>query len=126
MATHIIASTLPPKKSVDFGRYRIVKPAWIVDSVAAGKLMPWGDYRVLDEGPKQKVLKFDDERGMTQASPDARRGYKEQTDNSFYTSQFKSSTTIPSQSLMPIRRGDTNSLKALGSARGQRTTETSR
>ncbi|KAG8421402.1 deoxycytidyl transferase, variant 2 [Metarhizium acridum] len=99
MATHIIASTLPPKKSVDFGRYRIVKPAWIVDSVAAGKLMPWGDYRVLDEGPKQKVLKFDDERGMTQASPDARRGYKEQTDNSFYTSQFKSSTTIPSQSL---------------------------
>ncbi|KAH0595818.1 hypothetical protein MHUMG1_06366 [Metarhizium humberi] len=99
MATHIIASTLPPKKSVDFGRYRIVKPAWIVDSVAAGKLMPWGDYRVLDEGPRQKVLRFDDERGMTQASPEARRGYKEQTDNSFYTSQFKSSTTDPSQSL---------------------------
>lgn len=97
MATHIIASTLPPKKSVEFGRYRIVKPAWIVDSVAAGKLMPWGNYRVLGEGQKQKVLKFDGENGMRQASPTARRGYKEQTDNSFYTSQFKPSASLPSQ-----------------------------
>jgi DNA repair protein REV1 len=99
MATHIIASTLPPKKSIDFSRYRIVKPAWIVDSVAAGKLMPWGTYRVLDEGPRQKVLQFDGEQGLTQASPASRRGYKEQTDNSFYTSQFRSSTSLPSQSL---------------------------
>ncbi|KHN99868.1 Y-family of DNA polymerase [Metarhizium album ARSEF 1941] len=99
MATHIVASTLPPKKSVDFARYRIVKPAWIVDSVAAGKLMPWVNYRVLDEGPRQKVLKFDGEQDMTQVSPETRRGYKEQTDNSFYTSQLKSSTALPSQSL---------------------------
>ncbi|KAG5974694.1 hypothetical protein E4U55_008093 [Claviceps digitariae] len=97
MATHIIASTLPPKKSVDFGRYRIVKPAWIVDSVAAGKLLPWGEYRVLDEGPRQKVLKFGGESGLSQATPEPKRGYKEQTDNSFYTSQFKPRNTLPSQ-----------------------------
>src|SRR2546421_3211284 len=36
--THIIASNLTPKKAVEFQRYRIVKPAWIVDSVEAGKL----------------------------------------------------------------------------------------
>ncbi|KAJ4159084.1 deoxycytidyl transferase [Fusarium oxysporum] len=54
MATHIVASTLPPKKSVDFSRYRIVKPAWIIDSIKAGQILPWSNYRVLDEGPRQK------------------------------------------------------------------------
>ncbi|KAG5917204.1 hypothetical protein E4U42_007334 [Claviceps africana] len=99
MATHIIASTLPPKKSVDFNRYRIVKPAWIVDSVAAGRLLPWGDYRVLDEGPRQKVLKLGGESGLSQATPEPKRGYKEQTDNSFYTSQFRAraGNSLPSQ-----------------------------
>lgn len=96
MATHIIASTLPPKKSVDFNRYRIVKPTWIMDSIAAGKLLPWSDYRVLDEGPRQKVLKFDGSTGVTNESPKARQGYREQTDNSFYTSQLKNPGT-PSQ-----------------------------
>lgn len=90
MATHIIASTLPPKKTVDFSRYRIVKPAWITDSIEAGKLLPWGDYRVLDEGPRQKVLKFDGSKGLTQTSPVVKKGYSEQIDNSFYTSQLKS------------------------------------
>lgn len=91
MATHIIASTLPPKKSVDYSRYRIVKPTWITESIKAGKLLPWGDYRVLDEGPRQKVLKFDGSKGLSQASPVAKQGYREQTDNSFYTSQIRAS-----------------------------------
>ncbi|TWU77855.1 deoxycytidyl transferase [Metarhizium rileyi] len=115
MATHIIASTLPPKKSIDFSRYRIVKPAWIVDSVAAGKLMPWGEYRVLDEGPRQKVLRFDGEQGMTQASPETRRGYREQTDNSFYTSQFTPTTTLPSQSLSQLAEKTQTPSKSSGS-----------
>ncbi|KAH6608721.1 dna damage repair mus42 [Trichoderma cornu-damae] len=88
MATHIITATLPPKKAVEFSRYRIVKPAWVVDSVKAGKLLPWTDYRVLGESPSQKVLKFDGDGGLTQSSPAARRGYREQTENSFYTSQI--------------------------------------
>ncbi|KAF4460780.1 dna repair rev1 [Fusarium albosuccineum] len=98
MATHIIASTLPPKKSVDFGRYRIVKPGWIMDSVKAGQLLPWSNYRVLDEGPRQKVLKFDGDSGLTQSTPRAKQGYREQTDNSFYTGQLKT-PSLPSQSL---------------------------
>ncbi|KKP04738.1 hypothetical protein THAR02_03150 [Trichoderma harzianum] len=89
MATHIITATLTPKKAVEFSRYRIVKPTWVVDSIKAGKLLPWSDYRVLGESPSQKVLKFDSDRGLTQSSPTARRGYKEQTENSFYTSQIK-------------------------------------
>ncbi|KAK4088112.1 hypothetical protein PCL_08521 [Purpureocillium lilacinum] len=106
MATHIIASTLPPKKSVDFNRYRIVKPAWIMDSVQAGKLLPWAEYRVLDEGPRQKVLKFGEGQGLSQATPGARKGYREQTDNSFYTSQMKaraaSGPSLPSQDMTQL------------------------
>ncbi|GME24340.1 DNA-repair protein UmuC-like protein [Neofusicoccum parvum] len=57
--THIIASSLTPKKAVEFRNYRIVKPAWVVDSVKAGKLLPWDNYRVVDEGAGQKVLGFE-------------------------------------------------------------------
>ena len=91
MATHIIASFLTPKKSVEFARYRIVKPAWVTDSIQAGKLLPWTDYRVLDEGPRQKTLKFDGGKVLSQPNTPARQGYKEQTQNSFYDTQFKDS-----------------------------------
>lgn len=92
MATHIIASSLPPKKAIEFSNYRMVKPAWVVDSIAAGKVLPWSDYRVIDGGQRQKVIKFDDGKLSSQANT-PQRGYKEQIQNSFYTSQFKSSAT---------------------------------
>lgn len=90
MATHIITANLTLKKAAEFSRYRIVKPAWIVDSIKAGKLLPWTDYRVITESPSQKVLMFGASGGLTQtsASP-VRRSYKEQTENSFYTDQIK-------------------------------------
>lgn len=93
MATHIIASALTPKKAVEFSRYKIVKPAWIVESIKAGKLLSWTDYRVLDEGPSQNVLKFDNSKGLTQATPERKQGYKEQIDNSFYMNQIKTGST---------------------------------
>ena len=48
--THVIAGNLTPKKKVEFARYRIVKPAWVVESVKAGRLLPWDAFRVVDEG----------------------------------------------------------------------------
>lgn len=91
MATHIIASSLPPKKMVDFSKYRIVKPAWVTDSISAGKLLPWTDYRVIEETPRQKTLKIGGNgistQSRTQQSPSS--VYREQTNNSFYTSQLK-------------------------------------
>ncbi|KAI1090613.1 DNA repair protein [Rostrohypoxylon terebratum] len=89
MATHIIASKLPPKKMVDFGKYRMVKPAWVIDSIKAGKLLPWSEYRVIEETPRQKTLKMDGVGLSTQSSPSPQAGYREQTDSSFYTSQLK-------------------------------------
>ncbi|KPI39399.1 DNA repair protein rev1 [Cyphellophora attinorum] len=86
--THVIASQLTPKKKVEFAKYRIVKPAWIVDSVKAGKLLPWNDYRVVDEGVKQKVLGFENGSVVSQASTQ-RRGYRDQTETSWYTSQMR-------------------------------------
>ena len=86
-ATHIIASSLTPKKRVEFRRYRIVKPAWVVDSVNAGRLLPWDNYRVVDEGSDQKVLGFSDGRVVSQVN-NHRAGYKDQTDESWYTKQI--------------------------------------
>ncbi|KAL2142336.1 hypothetical protein VTI28DRAFT_1345 [Corynascus sepedonium] len=106
MATHVIASSMPPKKAVDFTRYRVVKPAWVMDSIKAGKLLPWSDYRVIDDGPRQKTIKFDGGKMVSQATQQSRSGYREQTQNSFYTSQFQKpsqGSSSPFQS-PPVRK----------------------
>lgn len=87
--THIIASNLTPKKKLEFSRYRIVKPAWVVDSIKAGKLLPWDGYRVVDEGIGQRVLGFENGNVVSQANTQ-RQGYRDQTDTSWYTEQVKS------------------------------------
>ncbi|KAL8729499.1 MAG: hypothetical protein Q9181_004980 [Wetmoreana brouardii] len=86
--THIIASNLTPKKKVEFSKYRIVKPAWVVDSVKAGKLLPWSGYRVVDEGIGQQVLGFDNGNVVSQTNSQ-RAGYRDQTDTSWYTGQVR-------------------------------------
>ncbi|KAI4917121.1 hypothetical protein J4E90_003628 [Alternaria incomplexa] len=98
--THIIASSLTPKKVVEFRRYRIVKPAWIVDSIQAGKLLPWSEYRVVDEGEKQNVLAFS-KGGMTSTANVKTRGYRDQTDASWYTSQVRGSQAGPASTPTP-------------------------
>ncbi|KAH8910941.1 DNA repair protein [Coniochaeta sp. PMI_546] len=98
MATHIICSALPPKKTVEFSKYRMVKPAWVVDSIRAGKLLPWADYRVIDEGgARQKTIKLDGGKMLSQATQQTPLRYREQTQNSFYTNQLKSMGTSPAQ-----------------------------
>ncbi|KAG9193689.1 DNA repair protein REV1 [Alternaria panax] len=98
--THIIASTLTPKKVIEFRRYRIVKPAWVIDSIQAGKLLPWSEYRVVDEGEKQNVLAFG-KSGMTSTANVKTRSYREQSDVSWYTSQLKGSQPGPSSTPTP-------------------------
>ncbi|KAL1595281.1 deoxycytidyl transferase [Paraconiothyrium brasiliense] len=88
--THIIASSLTPKKAIEFRKYRIVKPAWVVDSIEAGKLLPWNSYRVIDEGENQKVLAFDNGK-VSSASNRKAQGYRDQSDTSWYTNQLRSS-----------------------------------
>jgi DNA repair protein REV1 len=95
--THIIASSLTPKKAIEFRQYRIVKPAWVVDSIAAGQLLPWTDYRVVDEGEKQKVLAFNKGAVISTAN-NKQRGYRDQTDNSWYTSRLRASHAVPPSS----------------------------
>ena len=84
--THVIASNLTPKKKVEFARYRIVKPAWVVDSIQAGKLLPWDSYRVVDEGVGQRILGFENGSVTSQVNQ-ALGGYRDQTDRSWYTTQ---------------------------------------
>ncbi|KAH8840946.1 hypothetical protein MCOR27_007409 [Pyricularia oryzae] len=95
-ATHIIASALPPKKVVDYNKYRMVKPQWVIDSISAGKLLPWTDYRVFDEGPAQKTLKFDNGKMSAEKSQQSNLGYREQTQNSLYTKQLQKQAELHS------------------------------
>ena len=98
MVTHIIAANLTPKKKEEFKRYRIVKPAWIVDSVQAGKLLPWDAYRVVDEGVGQKTLGFEHGNMISQTNRKV-QSYREQSDASWYATQLsrtaKSGPQIP-------------------------------
>lgn len=87
-ATHIIAANLTPKKAIEFRNYRIVKPAWIVDSVANGKVLPWQSYKVLDEGVGQKTLGFEQGRVVNKVES-RQKGYMDQTKTSWYNSQVK-------------------------------------
>ncbi|KKZ64854.1 DNA repair protein REV1 [[Emmonsia] crescens] len=92
-ATHIIASALTPKKREEFRKYRIVKPGWVVESVKAGRLLPWDGFRVVDEGQSQKVLTFGGD-GQVQSQVNTQsRSYRDQTNTSWYTSQTKSKST---------------------------------
>ncbi|CAK7567717.1 MAG: deoxycytidyl transferase [Sporothrix epigloea] len=86
MVTHIVASTLPPKKADEWRRLRVVRPAWVVDSIAAGRLLPWSDYRLIHEGPGQKQIHFNDKGRMAiqAGQPDQMAGYREQSKDGFY------------------------------------------
>jgi DNA repair protein REV1 len=99
--THIIAANLTPKKAVEFKRYRIVKPAWVVESVNAGKLLPWDSFRVIDEGAGQRVIGFNNGKVVSEASG-VTKGYKEQTDTSWYTRQLKGGNSPQSSGRLPF------------------------
>ncbi|KAL6230799.1 hypothetical protein BDW75DRAFT_58201 [Aspergillus navahoensis] len=99
-ATHIIASSLTPKKREEFRRYRVVKPAWIVDSVNAGRLLPWDLYSVVDEGQGQKVLNFDGGR-MVSHTNSPRANYKDESRTSWYMSQLASKRATSNRSPGP-------------------------
>lgn len=92
-ATHLIASTLTPKKKIEFRKYRIVKPAWVVDSIKAERLLPWENYRVVDEGVNQQILGFENGSIVSQANSQY-GGYRDQMDNSWYTSQVKAAAKL--------------------------------
>lgn len=46
--THIIAENLPLKKRIEFAKYKVVKPDWIVQSIKKGVLLPWQDFALID------------------------------------------------------------------------------
>ncbi|KMP01019.1 DNA polymerase IV [Coccidioides immitis RMSCC 2394] len=87
-ATHIIASSLTPKKREEFRKYRVVKPAWVVESINAGRLLPWNSFRVVDEGASQKVLKFSDNGQIVSQTRTQSSSYRDQTESSWYTARL--------------------------------------
>ncbi|KAI5778576.1 hypothetical protein EDC01DRAFT_712505 [Geopyxis carbonaria] len=56
--THIVATNLPPKKRVEFARYKVVRPDWMIESIRQGKLLDWSRYQVIAEPVGQARLGF--------------------------------------------------------------------
>ncbi|SCU96244.1 LAMI_0F05798g1_1 [Lachancea mirantina] len=54
--THIIASNLTSKKRIEFQKYKVVTPDWIVDSIAAGERLPWQRYALITANPNQPTI----------------------------------------------------------------------
>ena len=57
-ATHIIAEVLTPRKRIEFRNYKVVRPAWILDSIEAGKILPWSNYMLINNDYGQERLNF--------------------------------------------------------------------
>ena len=116
--THIIASNLTPKKKIEFRKYRVVKPAWVVESVTAGRLLPWERYAVVDEGANQHVLSLESGSVKSQANTQSTR-YREQTDTSWYTSQLRDITERLNANDSGISQHDTSSTRESNEQRPQ-------
>ncbi|KAK4058880.1 deoxycytidyl transferase [Microbotryomycetes sp. JL221] len=60
MVTHILAQQLTPSKMIEFQRYKVVNPQWILDSVQQNKLLDWRKYSTLSAVATGDPLPFDD------------------------------------------------------------------
>jgi len=58
MVSHVIASNLTPAKWRELQNMRVAKPDWLVESVKAGKLLPWRRFRL------EPVVGHDDAQGV--------------------------------------------------------------
>ncbi|KAI9376212.1 hypothetical protein BJX61DRAFT_539074 [Aspergillus egyptiacus] len=96
-ATHIIATSLTPKKREEFRRYRVVKPAWVVESVKERRMLPWDLFKVVDEGQAQKVLNFDNGRFLSQTNSPMQT-YKDESKFSWHSSRLKPEKLSDSES----------------------------
>ncbi|KAH7318839.1 hypothetical protein B0J17DRAFT_711096 [Rhizoctonia solani] len=45
MVTHVVTSNITPAKALEFKNMKVVRPEWLLDSIAANKLLPWTNYR---------------------------------------------------------------------------------
>ncbi|KAK9459824.1 uncharacterized protein V1516DRAFT_692150 [Lipomyces oligophaga] len=54
--THIVSTSLTPKKMVEFARFRVVLPEWVTLSVTLKKLLPWSAYRTIKTSDTQMNL----------------------------------------------------------------------
>ncbi|KAI5306385.1 deoxycytidyl transferase [Ascosphaera pollenicola] len=99
--THIIASSLTPKKREESRKYRVVKPSWVTESIKAGKLLPWHQFSLLEHGSGQKLLSVAAQGGSTttviNAPSSAKKNpFREQSDASWYTVELNASPRKPS------------------------------
>ena len=70
VVTHTIATNLPNAKIKNIGKSIVCTPAWIVDSVAAGRQLPVDQYLLYGQGMDgQKRLAFETKTGRESSPP---------------------------------------------------------
>lgn len=99
--THIIASSLTPKKREEFRKYRVVKPSWVTESIKAGKLLPWHQFSLLEQGTGQKIISLAGQGAaatpvMATPSSIKHNPFREQSDASWYTTTLNTTPRKPS------------------------------
>ncbi|KAF6758150.1 hypothetical protein DFP72DRAFT_1064874 [Ephemerocybe angulata] len=50
LVTHIITCSLTPAKLQEFKHMKVARPEWLLESIKAGTLLPWRDYKYVPEG----------------------------------------------------------------------------
>ena len=68
---------MTPKKRVEFERYKVVRPEWIVDCVKARKALPWNQYRLIDRSNQKNI-------GFTQKAVDSYRAVSSRNEKIIY------------------------------------------
>lgn len=56
--THIIATSLPLKKKLEFKNYKVLKPEWITESIKQKKILPWQDFSIVSDLDQQQQKIF--------------------------------------------------------------------
>lgn len=68
---------MTPKKRVEFERYKVIRPEWIVDCIKAGKALPWTQYRLIDRSSQTTI-------GFTPKSVDSYRAVSSRDEKAVY------------------------------------------
>ncbi|BFZ64960.1 deoxycytidyl transferase [Saitoella coloradoensis] len=106
VVTHIIASALTPKKRIEFAKYRVVKPEWIVDCVKAGKPLSWTKYRVVAEAAGQRRIAFNKDGDLETQRTSVSTSYKAPPQLQKSESTKSGSSTGKKRRVVPLQLND--------------------
>ncbi|KAH7890064.1 hypothetical protein F5I97DRAFT_1934831 [Phlebopus sp. FC_14] len=117
LVTHIVTCSLTAAKIRDFKHMKVVRPEWLVDSAAAGVLLPWTDYifrpgnRVEQSQGSQVGQKTLPQTAQPVASTSAERTEQPSFDPPRSENERGKINGVPTSSSSSVRAQDSNQLE---------------